>query len=325
MTTETRKRNTGKTVLWIGLGILLLAVLVVGILFLLHILRVTSSPSVDIIAPAEGQSASALSPMVVQAAAVQRRTPVSRLDFYADGSLHGSISGEADSLVGNWNWTPPSGGNHDLAFVATNTKGVMNLVRRTIEITEVADTDSDGIPDSTDACPEDYGYAASSGCLDETDTDGDGLTGDADACPEDYGSSIDGGCAPEARPDSDRDGILDGADRCPEVSGMAEFAGCPFESWFADRDGDTIPDTLDRCLDLAGSADTFGCPDAAAGDGDGDGIADAADACPDEPGGEGTSGCPLAESEDSDGDGVADSADTCPDEAGVVSADGCMP
>jgi len=104
MTTETRKRNTGKTVLWILLGILLLVLLVIGGLFLLHILRITSSPSVEIITPAEGQSASALTPVVVQASAMQRGTPVSRLDFYADGSLYGSISGKTDSLMGSWNW-----------------------------------------------------------------------------------------------------------------------------------------------------------------------------------------------------------------------------
>ena len=325
MTTMPRKRNTAKIILWVILGIVLLALLVIGILFLIHILRVTSSPAIEIISPAEGQPISALTPVLVQATALQRRAPVSRLDFYADGMLYGSISGEADSLVGSWNWTPASAGNHHLAFVAANTRGVLNLVRRSVEVTATADADADGIADASDACPDEYGYAASSGCVDEADTDGDGLNGDADACPEVFGSSIDGGCLPETRPDADGDGILDSADRCPEESGLAEFAGCPLEAWFSDRDGDSVPDTLDRCLDLAGSAETSGCPTAATGDGDGDGIADADDACPDEPGSAGSAGCPLAESDDGDGDGVADGADACPDEAGVGSADGCLP
>ncbi len=325
MINATSNKDAKRTVLYVILGILLLGILVIGVLFLLHILRITSSPAIEIIAPVEGQSVPALTPVVVQAAALQRKTPVSRLDFYADGILYGSISGATDSLIGSWNWVPSSGGSHELAFVAINTKGVMNLVRRNISISEVADTDGDGIPDSTDACPVEYGYAASTGCLDGMDADADGLAGDADACPEVYGSAADGGCTPETRPDADGDGMLDSADRCPEVSGMAEFAGCPIDSWFIDVDGDTIPDFIDHCPDLAGSAEASGCPEAGADDSDGDGISESEDACPDEPGGAGTAGCPLAESDDSDGDGVADSADACPDEAGVGSADGCLP
>ena len=325
MTTMPRKRNTGKIILWVILGILLLALLVIGILFLIHILRITSSPSIEIIAPSEGQSAPALTPLTVQAAATQRRLPVSRLEFYADGVLFGSISGEEDALLGSWNWTPSSAGNHTLAFVATNSRGVMNLVSRDLSITAVADADGDGIADATDLCPDIYGYPSSNGCVDAIDTDSDGLIGETDACPEVFGSATDGGCPPETRPDADGDGLLDSADRCPEISGLAEFAGCPVEAWFSDRDGDSVPDTLDRCLDLAGSAETSGCPVAEADDGDGDGIADAEDACPDEPGSAGTDGCLVVASADRDGDGVLDSADACPDEAGVGSADGCLP
>ena len=323
MTTLQRKKTIIKRILWILLGMLLLALLFVGVLFFIHVLRVTSSPSIDILSPVKGQTAPSLTPFTIQAMAKQRRVPIRRLDLYLDGFLYGSVSGESDSLLGRWNWTPVLTGDHELAFIATNTRGVMNIVQQKIEVTPVADTDHDGIPDSIDVCPEEYGYSESHGCLHPADIDGDGLIGDDDACPEVFGFAIDGGCPPDARPDTDGDGILDRADLCPEESGLAELAGCPVESWFVDRDGDAIPDFLDRCPDEAGTGEALGCPHVTEGDADGDGIADAEDDCPDEPGGRSTRGCPLEVSEDSDGDGVADSVDRCPEEAGVGSGDGC--
>ncbi len=81
------------------------------------------------------------------------------------------------------------------------------------------DSDSDGFPDETDACPnepEDHlGDEPSDGCPKPPDRDGDGIPDSKDKCPE----------AAE-----DKDGI-DDEDGCPET----------------DADSDSIPDVQDAC------------------------------------------------------------------------------
>jgi outer membrane protein OmpA-like peptidoglycan-associated protein len=117
------------------------------------------------------------------------------------------------------------------------------------------DSDSDGVPDGQDQCPnqaEDHdGFQDDDGCPD-LDNDGDGIPDRTDKCPNE----------PE-----DKDGYQDD-DGCPEV----------------DNDGDGIPDAQDKCPndpeDRDGFQDDDGCPDL---DNDGDGIADAQDKCPNEP------------------------------------------
>ena len=117
------------------------------------------------------------------------------------------------------------------------------------------DRDGDGIPDATDACPDEPedkdGYQDEDGCPDP-DTDGDGIADAQDKCPND----------PE-----DKDGYQD-ADGCPDV----------------DNDQDGVPDSRDKCPndpeDKDGWQDDDGCPDP---DNDGDGIPDAKDKCPNDP------------------------------------------
>jgi outer membrane protein OmpA-like peptidoglycan-associated protein len=117
------------------------------------------------------------------------------------------------------------------------------------------DSDSDGIPDGQDLCPnqpEDHdGFQDEDGCPDP-DNDGDGIPDKLDKCPNE----------PE-----DKDGFQDD-DGCPEI----------------DNDGDGIPDAQDKCPndpeDRDGFQDDDGCPDL---DNDGDGIPDAQDKCPNEP------------------------------------------
>ena len=133
-----------------------------------------------------------------------------------------------------------------------------------------ADSDGDGIPDASDACPtqpeDGIGAAPADGCPDsDNDSDGDGVVDAADRCPEE----------PE-----DRDGHLDD-DGCPDV----------------DNDGDGILDASDRCPDAAEDIDEFededGCPDC---DNDGDGVPEcpqAVDKCPLEPA-KTADGCPKA-------------------------------
>ncbi len=154
------------------------------------------------------------------------------------------------------------------------------------------DTDRDGVPDRSDACPRLPGVSS-----EDRDVDG---------CPS----------------DRDGDGIVDGEDACPDDPGVAspdpKKNGCPK---VIDRDGDGIADTEDACPDKRGprNADPRrnGCP----ADRDGDGIADVDDACPDVAGVDDPDpkkrGCPV----DTDGDGIPDAEDACPAVKGVKSAD----
>ena len=74
------------------------------------------------------------------------------------------------------------------------------------------DTDGDGIPDSNDACPNEYADA-------QNDADGDG-------CPDDDGGGGNGGGS--GTPDSDGDGVADGDDSCPDTptGESVDFFGC---------------------------------------------------------------------------------------------------
>ncbi|WP_425422014.1 SUMF1/EgtB/PvdO family nonheme iron enzyme [Phaeodactylibacter xiamenensis] len=56
----------------------------------------------------------------------------------------------------------------------------------------------------------------------EADTDGDGIPNTSDRCPEAAGPEALRGC-----PDADGDGIPDIDDRCPEEAGVEELQGCP--------------------------------------------------------------------------------------------------
>jgi outer membrane protein OmpA-like peptidoglycan-associated protein len=97
------------------------------------------------------------------------------------------------------------------------------------------DRDGDGVPDTTDQCPdvpEDRdGFQDTDGCP-EADNDGDGIPDDKDGCPnipEDKdGFQDEDGCADE---DNDHDGILDKDDQCPlepeTVNGERDDDGCP--------------------------------------------------------------------------------------------------
>ena len=89
------------------------------------------------------------------------------------------------------------------------------------------DSDGDGVPDSSDACPNQYGTQAN-GCPSgpppppppPADTDGDGKADNVDGCPTQYALTING-C-----PDPDGDGVPNGNDQCPSVYG-ATANGCP--------------------------------------------------------------------------------------------------
>jgi outer membrane protein OmpA-like peptidoglycan-associated protein len=133
------------------------------------------------------------------------------------------------------------------------------------------------------------------------DTDSDGVLDDEDACPNEPGvrheENTRHGCP---RSDRDQDGILDDGDACPDQPGFSHEDptenGCPVR----DADGDGVLDRDDACIDEAGvktdDSTTNGCPPPK--DRDKDGFIDGQDACPNQPGADSkdpkTRGCPKA-------------------------------
>lgn len=218
--------------------------------------------------------------------------------------------------------------------MTANGKDIYKVIR-VIAGDGLSDADGDGVADSVDNCPDEFGDATAKGC---PDTDGDGIADKADDCPNEYGDDTAKGC-----PDSDRDGIADAFDNCPNKYGKSETNGCPPESSkpkAVDTDNDGIADSKDKCPAEPGKINTKGCPDD-----DGDGVANSADKCPDVKGSATYDGC-LPPDEDNDGfaddkdrcpsdygklrgcpdkdkDGIADIDDDCPDEPGKSSSKGC--
>lgn len=117
------------------------------------------------------------------------------------------------------------------------------------EIVEEIDSDSDGIADKKDRCPNIAGVIQNDGC--PLDTDADGVYDKDDKCPNYAGSIETNGCPP----DTDGDGIHNGIDKCIELAGILANDGCP-----ADSDGDGVYDENDKCPNRPGLAANDGCP-----------------------------------------------------------------
>ena len=136
--------------------------------------------------------------------------------------------------------------------------GIAGNIRKKKEPTPVVvvlpvinyDHDGDGVPDSTDRCPDVPGLASLKGC---PDRDGDGIADIDDKCPDVPGFARYQGCP---IPDTDKDGINDEVDKCPTVFGFARYQGCPIP----DTDGDGVNDEEDKCINEPGPASNFGCP-----------------------------------------------------------------
>lgn len=155
-----------------------------------------------------------------------------------------------------------------------------------------ADSDDDGVPNSTDACDDTPAgeNANAAGCsASQLDGDGDGVNDDADQCANTpTGQFVDSlGCAlGEPATDSDSDGVPDNLDECPDTDTGAEVdeVGCTMQDEPQDADGDGVVDDDDACLDTpAGEAVS---PDGCALsqlDSDGDGITNDLDDCPSTP------------------------------------------
>ena len=186
-----------------------------------------------------------------------------------------------------------------------NDSYLTHMVGLTVNLGNSKDTDSDGVSDKKDNCPDTpTGVIVDKmGC--PLDKDSDGVADYLDNCPDVSGSKMLNGC-----PDKDNDGIEDSKDRCPDFAGTAALKGCP------DADKDGVADLDDKCANTkAGTrVDASGC----AIDSDRDGVADDTDRCPDVAGVMALRGCP-----DADGDGIADLDDKCPNAKGTAANKGC--
>jgi bacillopeptidase F len=141
-----------------------------------------------------------------------------------------------------------------------------------------ADTDGDGVPDTSDLCPgTPVGQTVdANGCsASQRDSDGDGVRDALDQCPATpTGQPVDAsGCSASQR-DSDGDGVSDAVDQCPSTPAgePADASGCSASQ--RDSDGDGVNDALDDCPNTAPGTpvDALGCPVVTGPvDGDGDG------------------------------------------------------
>jgi hypothetical protein len=128
------------------------------------------------------------------------------------------------------------------------------------------DTDSDGIADCNDNCPNDPNIS-------QADTDGDEVGDACDNCPDTPNpdqDDIDGdGLGDVCDPDDDNDGVPDGEDNCPTSSNADQ----------ADSDDDGVGDACDACPGTISGiiVDASGCPPAVPGDFDRDGDVDQED------------------------------------------------
>jgi hypothetical protein len=107
--------------------------------------------------------------------------------------------------------------------------------------TTPTDTDSDGVPDSTDQCDNDPGLAPT-GCP-AGDRDGDGVADTVDNCRD---------VSNPGQRDDDKDGVGNKCDPAPDDPNIPN--GDP------DTDGDGVPDSTDQCDNQSGPASNNGCP-----------------------------------------------------------------
>ena len=162
------------------------------------------------------------------------------------------------------------------------------------------------------------------------DSDSDGVKDTSDLCPNTtQGSTVDSnGCAPYQR-DSDSDGVTDDLDICANTQQFSNVDANGCAAYQRDIDGDGVTDNLDTCPSTAANSvvDAYGCSISQI-DSDNDGVMDDVDLCPATFVGSqvNVDGCAPSQL-DSDSDGIVDSFDQCPNTSPgtVVDQTGCVP
>jgi hypothetical protein len=159
---------------------------------------------------------------------------------------------------------PPDGqsvqrqGESATFHLAAPTPKAANSAGTTAAACPPPDTDGDGVPDSSDQCPNEPAQTAN-GCPPATpppDSDGDGVPDASDECPTQPAQTLNGCPAPPE--DSDGDGVPNSSDQCPDQPAQTAN-GCAAPPTETDGDGDGVPNTDDRCPTQA-AATPDGCP-----------------------------------------------------------------
>jgi len=198
------------------------------------------------------------------------------------------------------------------------------------DISELLDSDDDGVPDVNDVFPENPRESADTdgdgrGNNADDDDDGDGVLDVDDNCPwvssPNIADTDDDGHGDVCDDDDDNDGIGDVQDNCPWQANVGqENADDDMRGDVCDTDDDNdgildvddeFPFDADESVDTDGDGIGNGGDD----DDDGDGRPDSRDAFPLDP----------AEQGDSDRDGIGDNADTDDDGDGVLDVDDNCP
>ena len=115
------------------------------------------------------------------------------------------------------------------------------------------DSDTDGVVDCNDECPDDPLKAAEGSCgcgVADTDSDGDGTPDCTDMCPRDPDRIDESECgcgAPSG--DTDRDGVIDCMDECPFNPALTAPGPCGCLEVGLDSDRDGVLDCADECPD----------------------------------------------------------------------------
>ena len=155
-------------------------------------------------------------------------------------------SGIRNSVVCN-----PQGAAEAAAAVwTTEAQNAVGVSRTPVTIRDGQNEDAwtDGniaVPSSDPRCSTEP-----SGSPPPVDTDGDGVPDASDACPTEPGPASNGGCPVLPPADADDDGVPDANDLCPTEPGPASNGGCPIPPP-ADADGDGVPDADDNCMNVA--------------------------------------------------------------------------
>ena len=223
---------------------------------------------------------------------------------------------------------------------SVTSSGGLDLVIWSLDPINNADSDSDGVNDLNDNCPNTSNPLQLDSDFDgagdecDMDDDNDGITDNSgDDCPRggDWNWTSDSttdfdndGCKDSGEDlDDDNDGVPDEDDGClssyipprnwwtSNPSNDVDGDGCRDADEDSDDDGDGFNDAEDDCNKDAGSSTLgsyIGCLDS-----DGDGYADLEDSCPQESGNSTQGG--LLACPDSDGDGWANSIDDLPDDS----------